>query len=129
MSNNVCPIEDCKNERMLVNRKKHPPYYQKWCHAHWVQIARPRRAPDRVVDKNGYVQIYLDGVRISEHRAVMQKHIGRPLLPSESVHHINGKRDDNRLENLELWVTAQPSGARASDLVCPHCSKPYLVDV
>lgn len=49
-----------------------------------------------------YKTVKIDGKTKLLHRHLMEQHIGRPLDQSEHVHHINGDRYDNRIENLQL---------------------------
>jgi hypothetical protein len=105
--------------------------------------ARGERHPNfkggRVVTADGYIlvsitdqdplfQMAKDRGRLSnfgygyvlEHRLVMARHLGRPLTSTETVHHKNGQRDDNRIENLELRVGRHGKGA--SEAHCPTCT-------
>jgi hypothetical protein len=79
----------------------------------------------RYVNQNGYVYVRTPGHPrgahnngfVFEHIVVMEALLGRYLLRGETVHHRNGVRNDNRPENLELWVRPQPSGCRVTDAI------------
>ena len=105
----ICEIDGCGKQtyaRGLCRSHRR----QQIVHGDPVKTLKPGKG-------DGYVRRVVSGKLKRVHTIVMEEIIGRPLLRSESVHHKNGQRDDNRPENLELWSRSQPAGQRVEDKV------------
>jgi hypothetical protein len=90
--------------------RKHPEEQNKKQSISMLRENHPNWRGGRLIDKDGYVLVLrpehpsANNMRyVREHRIVMEDFIGRYLLPIEVVHHINGIKDDNRIENLMLF--------------------------
>lgn len=70
----------------------------------------------RYILKKGHPNSAKSGY-VAEHVFLMTQHLGRPLRKGETIHHKNGIRDDNRIENLELWVNTIRFGQRLEDKI------------
>lgn len=119
-----CSLEGC--DRVIEARGLCSVHYVrerkgKDLHAPIRKASKDYKVGDTYLNEEGYVMVVTDekGPRrhMREHRFLMEKVLGRELLPEETVHHINGVRDDNRLENLELWSSSHPPGQRVKDKV------------
>lgn len=101
--------------RKLIRKKKGLP----------LDLPPLKKSPgEGYIAKSGYKYFGIKGHplankhgRVAEHILIMSNYLNRPLFKGETVHHKNGIRHDNRLENLELWSRAHPSGQRVEDKI------------
>jgi len=118
----ICAVDGCgkpiHSRRLCRNH-----YHRFWRNGDPLVVKRPapvRKAGEGTFN-NGYhfTTVTVNGRQrqIGTHRLVMEKYLGRKLYPNENVHHKNGDRSHNHIENLELWVKTQPSGQRPEDLI------------
>jgi hypothetical protein len=120
----------CKKKERLLNKQ------DKWYEERKIKRRIKRGLPldlERIIAKNGEGHISKAGYKILtkhghpnaskktgkilEHTFIMSVHLGRPLFKGETVHHINGIRQDNRIENLELWNSQHGGGQRVEDKI------------
>jgi HNH endonuclease len=113
-----CKTESIKtHEKQCLNPKCLKRFYGRNRQAYCNASCRCDAQRTGSINSQGYKNIRVNGRKVLEHRHIMEQILKRPLRKGETVHHKNGKRADNRHENLELRAGPHGNGLRAQDLI------------
>ncbi len=117
-NNNICTVDNCGRYAPHATPKRccNMHFRRWWRYGTFEYVRQGKRRPN----KSGYILIGKNGKQQQEHRLIMEEHLGRKLLPFpiETVHHINGIRSDNRIENLV--VISQAEHVKIHDPIKPY---------
>ena len=121
------------------------PYPSKKCMTNMINAHKGKRSfawkGGRLITKQGYVQIWKPEHPnaskkgyVFEHRMIMAEHIDRPLFSNENVHHVNGNKQDNRIENLKIMsigdhVSIHNKGIKKNKAYLYQCTYPKCTDM
>ncbi|MCK5020074.1 MAG: HNH endonuclease [Candidatus Peribacteraceae bacterium] len=79
-----------------------------YCHSCRMKYNHPRETGNWGVNKkSGYLEKRINGIHYYQHRYVMEEELGRPLLSSEHIHHIDGDKTNNDIINLEILTNSK----------------------
>ena len=106
VSKKICSVENCG--KPVHGRTFCDKHYQRF-KFHGDPLKTITNIGQPTLTKNGYLVRRINRKTALVHRLIMEEYIGRKLFPSEVVHHINGIRTDNRIENMEITTNAQHS--------------------
>jgi hypothetical protein len=126
--------KECCRKKAKEYRLKYPENYEREKHKKFISwreslgidpsVKLKNKKGQGYISKQGYLSYHKDGHpcadkngRVQASHLVIYEHTGRILKKGESIHHKNGMRLDNSIENLEVWTTSQPAGQRVDDKI------------